>query len=406
MATRARQLVAVLVLALTCFALPAMSGHAQTSDKLEQLKQERRKAQAEAATQAKQVDAASAEVDALTAALQALQTQVNAVQGRLDEAQRSLSDAEARSAAATLAVVEQQSQIELLKQRLADRAVESFINQGDEGSIIVQSADPSEAVRMQALVKNVAQNESDVVEALKGAEEDLVIQEKVASDAEAEAAAYRDTVQVELAALDSARAEQATLTDAAEARLDAELNELASIKALDADFAAQISTEANRLAEELARKRVTAPRPTSSGGGGGPVGAPVGPSSIVSVRGIQVHQSIADQLERMLAAAAADGIALSGGGYRSADGQIAVRRNNCGSSDYAVWQMPPSQCRPPTARPGSSNHERGLAVDFTANGSLIRSRSNEGFKWLAAHASGYGFRNLPSEPWHWSTNGN
>jgi LAS superfamily LD-carboxypeptidase LdcB len=50
-------------------------------------------------------------------------------------------------------------------------------------------------------------------------------------------------------------------------------------------------------------------------------------------------------------------------------------------------------------------HEQGLALDFTYNGSLISSRSNPGFQWLAANAAGFGFYNLPSEPWHWSTNG-
>ncbi|WNG61464.1 M15 family metallopeptidase [Archangium gephyra] len=29
-----------------------------------------------------------------------------------------------------------------------------------------------------------------------------------------------------------------------------------------------------------------------------------------------------------------------------------------------------------------------------------------GFVWLKANAARYGFINLPSEPWHWSTNGN
>jgi D-alanyl-D-alanine carboxypeptidase len=51
-------------------------------------------------------------------------------------------------------------------------------------------------------------------------------------------------------------------------------------------------------------------------------------------------------------------------------------------------------------------HELGLAIDFTLNGSLISSRSNPGYQWLAANAGGYGFYNLPSEPWHWSVNGN
>ena len=51
-------------------------------------------------------------------------------------------------------------------------------------------------------------------------------------------------------------------------------------------------------------------------------------------------------------------------------------------------------------------HERGLAIDFTYAGRVIGSRSSPAYKWLAANTSRYGFYNLPSEPWHWSTNGN
>lgn len=397
------RLALAMILVVIAMAGASSSGGAQSSDKLEDLKEERRRAQDEAAAQASQVNAATAEVDDLAAALQALQTQVNAAQGRFDEAQRNLADAEARQAAAEVAVAEQRAAIEALNVRLAERAVESFVNQGDEGSIIVRSADPSEAVRMQALVANVTQSEADVVEALKGAEEDLQIQQRLADEAAAEASAYRDTVEVELSGLETARSAQAALTDQAEARLDHELGELAALESVDSDLAADIAAETNRLAEELARK---AAPPRTSSGGGGPTGSPVGSSEIVSVRGIQVHQSIVGKVEDMLASASADGISLSGGGYRSSDAQIAVRRSNCGSSEYAIWQMPPSQCSPPTARPGSSQHERGLAIDFSSNGSLIRSRSNDGFKWLAANASSYGFHNLPSEPWHWSVNGN
>jgi D-alanyl-D-alanine carboxypeptidase len=50
-------------------------------------------------------------------------------------------------------------------------------------------------------------------------------------------------------------------------------------------------------------------------------------------------------------------------------------------------------------------HERGMAIDFTYNGRTIGSRSSKAYKWLKAHAASYGFYNLPSEPWHWSTNG-
>ena len=81
--------------------------------------------------------------------------------------------------------------------------------------------------------------------------------------------------------------------------------------------------------------------------------------------------------------------------------QIELRRQHCGSSAYAIYQASPSSCSPPTARPGSSMHERGLAVDFR-NCSV---RSTACYQWLAGNAARFGFFNLPSEPWHWSTTG-
>ncbi|HVT78108.1 MAG TPA: M15 family metallopeptidase, partial [Acidimicrobiales bacterium] len=86
--------------------------------------------------------------------------------------------------------------------------------------------------------------------------------------------------------------------------------------------------------------------------------------------------------------------------------QIALRKAHCGTSEYAVYEMPANQCHPPTARPGASMHERGLAVDFTVNGSIITSHSSSAWQWLNKNASKYGLYNLASEPWHWSTNGN
>jgi D-alanyl-D-alanine carboxypeptidase len=51
-------------------------------------------------------------------------------------------------------------------------------------------------------------------------------------------------------------------------------------------------------------------------------------------------------------------------------------------------------------------HEKGLAVDFTGpGGDLVRTRDSPTFQWLAANAARFGFYNLPSEPWHWSTTG-
>ena len=123
------------------------------------------------------------------------------------------------------------------------------------------------------------------------------------------------------------------------------------------------------------------------------------------MRGIVVNVAMADRTEGLLAAMAAEGFNLGGGGYRSSASQISLRKAHCGTSDYAIWEMSPSQCRPATARPGRSAHERGLAIDFTHGGSIIRSRSSAVFQAMARIAPTYGFVNLPSEPWHWSVTG-
>lgn len=110
-----------------------------------------------------------------------------------------------------------------------------------------------------------------------------------------------------------------------------------------------------------------------------------------------VNQSAAKAFYDMKQAADKDHITLYGGGFRSYEEQIALRKAHC-----ADWQnTPANSCRPPTAKPGKSMHEEGLAVDF-------RNSSNRGtavYAWLHANASRFGIINLESEPWHWSVNG-
>ncbi|GAB2604416.1 hypothetical protein Aab01nite_78080 [Paractinoplanes abujensis] len=121
----------------------------------------------------------------------------------------------------------------------------------------------------------------------------------------------------------------------------------------------------------------------------------------VQVNGITVHRSVAYAFRRMLDDARANGIVLSGGGFRTKERQIELRKSN-GCPD--VWTAPSSSCRVPTAIPGRSLHELGMAVDISQNGRTL-TRSSTGYKWLVTHARAYGFINLPSEPWHWSITG-
>lgn len=123
---------------------------------------------------------------------------------------------------------------------------------------------------------------------------------------------------------------------------------------------------------------------------------------ICIVQGIQVNARIASNVDSLLNDAKSQGVPMSGGGFRTMAGQIDARkRNNCPDINLS----PASSCSPPTALPGYSNHQMGLAIDFTQNGGIISS-SSSGFSWLKANASKYGLQNLPSEPWHWSVDGN
>ncbi len=120
---------------------------------------------------------------------------------------------------------------------------------------------------------------------------------------------------------------------------------------------------------------------------------------------IVVDSSLGISVQLLIHDAAAAGVGLCGSGFRTYDEQVQLRRQHCGTSDFAVFQAAPSSCSPPTARPGTSNHEDGLAIDFSCADGQPMTHASPCYRWLAANAHNYGLRNLPSEPWHWSVSG-
>ncbi|GEK19496.1 hypothetical protein CXY01_00160 [Cellulomonas xylanilytica] len=123
--------------------------------------------------------------------------------------------------------------------------------------------------------------------------------------------------------------------------------------------------------------------------------------TVVTAFGVRVHACLADAVDALMTAARADGIELRAWGWRSSSQQIALRAANCSATEADPSVV---TCRPQTAPPGTSRHERGLALDFTVAGSVLRSGS-PAFAWLSRHAQDYGLENLPGEPWHWSVDG-
>jgi hypothetical protein len=116
---------------------------------------------------------------------------------------------------------------------------------------------------------------------------------------------------------------------------------------------------------------------------------------------INVNVKIAANTKALIEKAKAEGLNLNGTSFRSYDKQVELRKAHCGTSNFDIYEKPSGQCSPPTAIPGNSNHETGLAIDF----SNCSSRSTACYNWLASNAAAFGLKNLPSEPWHWSVDG-
>jgi LAS superfamily LD-carboxypeptidase LdcB len=352
----------------------------------------------EKAALAQQLDTLKATAKELEDALRVIDDNLRQEEAALEAARKVVADEQRAAETLRAQQVQATERLAALDRLLVQSAVDAYMRPEREGDLFsMSSKDINEALRKQALFDLTNTTNRDAADQVKAARAELKRLEDERNAALGRAQAAQTEVEKRVGLVDAARAEQARIVAAADEKVDHALGEMKTLESLDRQLAAQIEAEARRLAAEAeARRRAATVGRT----------LPTLPSSgeIVTVGGFQVHQSIANNMRNLLAAAGAAGIELSGTGFRDSSGQIALRRANCGTSDYAIFQMDPFSCRPPTARPGSSNHERGLAIDFTSDGRVL-SRGSRAFVWLAGNAGRFGFYNLPSEPWHWSADG-
>jgi hypothetical protein len=155
--------------------------------------------------------------------------------------------------------------------------------------------------------------------------------------------------------------------------------------------------------------------PSSTSGSSAPTGGFAVPytnpidislTSVIPGTSVRIATNTLPQFQNMLNAAKAEGIDLLpiSSGWRDPQKQIELRKQNCPD-----WQnSDSSDCRPPTAKPGTSIHERGQAIDFGnmcyPNGKTCP--GNPRWEWLTVNAGKFGFKPLSSEAWHWSVTGN
>lgn len=428
---RRRSLVGTLAafaLALGLFVLPQSAQTAPANDP----RAEREKVQAEQAQVAAELNTTKASKEEIDDALAVLDENLQTQEAALARVQDEVAQAKADIAAAEAAIERLEAEVVDLKAEIKRRAVQSFVSPpGEDVLTVLETNDFTTASSRKFYLELRSQDDADIADRLDGALNDLDYQKAKAEEArtvaekkEAEQAERTDAVR-------EAKAQKQQLADRLQATINSQIARSIELQKTDRALAKQIAEEQAALVARLAAEKAardeaarkaaaaaaqqpsapdpgnqdpsggeTTPLPPVGDGGSGGTGT--GGIPLCNAGGITVNCAIKDQVIDMLNAARSEaGLALSGSGYRDPARQIELRRAHCGSSYYAIYEMSPSACSPPTARPGQSQHEIGLAIDF----SNCSYRSTACYQWLAGNASRFGFYNLPSEPWHWSTTG-
>jgi LAS superfamily LD-carboxypeptidase LdcB len=387
-------------IALAATILSPAPGGAQepsTEDQLEDVR-------SQSAAVAAEIDVLTARDAEIRAALTTIQARVAEQQVTVNASEDALAVAEANVAESAAAIAALQTEIAELDAATDRMVVTEFVNPPiDHALDIFQASTLAEATVKGAIVELQTEADTDALERLGTAQADLETEQGELVELAAVAATRKEDADSALADLESNLAVQERFATEVEAVLNSRLAEAQALAAQDAELSRQIAAEQAALAAALAAAQAQ-PSPEAS-----TISDPAGGLADVTCPGggtITVAGAIAANLQSLLNAANADGIVLCGGGYRDPAQQIELRKAHCGTSDYAIYEMPSSQCSPPTARPGSSMHEQGLAVDFTCNGGGTVSSGDSCSVWLQNNAATYGLYNLPSEPWHYSTNGN
>ena len=401
---------AVGVLALLVAAVPASAGAAQDPGT------QRAEVRQKQAERAAQLNTLKAKQGQIVDALNVLDANLAAQQTLATRAARDEQHATAEAAAAREAEQAKETQISTMEADARNVALNLYMGRTTSGlGALMPAGDVMSAMTTAALTEIAVGGARSSIDTLDAARQDLSASRTVAERAQAKADKQRSAAEQQAAQLANAISLSQKTQSQLDERIDQNLAEAASLATLDDALSKEIAAREAAIAERLRKSQEeaaarAAANPGLSGGGralssGRPAILPAA-GNLVTVHGITVDASIANALAGLIEAAASSGFALGGNGYRSADAQIAVRRNNCGSSSYDIWQKPASQCRPPAARPGTSMHELGLAIDFTCNGALIGSYGSACYGWMRSNAPSFGFHNRPGEAWHWSTNGN
>ena len=409
--------------AAVAFVAPQIAGSAPTGDP----RAEREQVRAERAQVASQIDTSKASLAEIDAALQTLQDNLATQQASLAKANEEVAQATKDIADAEIAIRRLTKRVSLLRSEMRERAVRAYVTPaGDDVLTVLETKDFTSAAERKFYIELRTQDDASVTDRLDGASADLAYQKRKATAAKKRAVTKQAEQERLTASVASAVADQQKVSDNLASTIDTQVARSLKLAKTDRALSVKIAEQqaalvarlaaqnaANQKSAEQARLRRASASVSANGkesapsvGVGGTATVTPGPVDsgvqLAYVQGIPVNAQVAEQVKAMINAAAADGVSLRiGNSYRPVSQQIELRKQNCGTSYYAIYEMSSSSCSPPTAKPGQSQHQLGLAIDF----SNCSSRGTACYRWLAGNASQYGYYNLPSESWHWSTTG-
>jgi hypothetical protein len=358
------------------------------SDPQEQ-KAEQARVRAERAKVAADLEVSKASLVQVTNALQVLATNIKAQRRALASADRNVLVATASAKRLAASVHRLQAELKALRLEMRRRAVAAYVNPpGDAVVAALAGRDYLQASRQVFFVRLRQTSDADLGRRLDSVRELTQRRQSQARRARSLAVVDQKARNTALRKTELAELQQKQLLAKVRATITSQLLHSLQLAATDRELSTKIAQQLALLqARLLANLQAHGGLPSAI--------------QLCDVGGITVNCLIQAPVADMLATAEHDGIHLTGGGYRNPAQQIDLRRQHCGTDAYAIYDMPADQCHPPTARPGTSQHEIGLAIDFDNS----RSRGSVGYQWLSAHAAQFGFYNLPTEPWHWSTTG-
>ncbi|MEM9466505.1 MAG: peptidoglycan DD-metalloendopeptidase family protein [Actinomycetota bacterium] len=238
---------------------------AVAQDSVDDLRAEREESRRDAAEAAAELDALSAEDAELVDALAAIDAHIALQEARVEAVLASIEQAEAQVAVAQAEADALDDEIEVIRERLRDRAIDAFVAPRGDDLAELNTADLTEGALRRSFLDEIVGDEYELLDQMRLRIAEQEAAERLAESLVAEAEADRADLEQRLVELEASRVEAEELRAEVQARVAAWQQLSNEIEEADRQLTDEIvrleeearraaEAEARRLAEEEARR--------------------------------------------------------------------------------------------------------------------------------------------------------